>query len=265
MRKVLVLFIAFIAFTSHSQEKITQAILKQCAESKNPEMCTEQKLKDIFIGLIKPGVIDDLPLTEFLSVSAMFITDAEGKVIQDKTEIKCQSDKLKASIKAYINRLPAFYPKDESFKERRSVHIINFTLIEEESGQYSVANQSDLKQHSINPDYFMYDTAPLWKGCETTSNKDKDLICTSGKLNQYIQKNLATTKKSSQHAQKLYAYITINPEGDIILNHFSIGAEELQNQIRIILKNAPKLKPATINGIEVPAEFALPISLSITQ
>jgi len=79
--------------SAFAQDKITSAVLSECIKEEDPSKCTSDKLKSDLLALITPTIVTNLPPSakDHFSVSLAFMTDANGAVIKENTQIKSPS------------------------------------------------------------------------------------------------------------------------------------------------------------------------------
>jgi len=263
--KFILLAIAFVfCLTSYAQNfpplKLgEQAVFMHCINEKNPNKCTEITFKNLIESLITPKISEQIKNSTYkdaMPLSILFITDENGKVIPEDIDIVCDNSLLQASVRSQISRLPAFYPKREKLKDRRSAHMFNYTLLPEtQSDNYYLVALT-------NEQSFTYDTYATFKSC-----KDKEDIksfkCLHSYIITYIHKYFKAPPSDFPSQDSIYISFIVSVDGDVIVNDVNGGSQSLKDHLQKLLESLPKAEPATIRGIATAQGFTLPIKVNI--
>ena len=265
--KLLFLFIAMLL--SHTaicqNEPGDQAVLIECADSEFAHKCTVAKLSSDVIQLFTPAIAAELRQAgkEYLFVSAVFVTDAEGCVMLAETEAKCDNLHLKNAVLDYISKLPVFQPKAKHYTERRSVHSIDLSFVADESGGgFHVAKNKELWEKLIVPDYIKLDKAPVFKGCEGVEN-DKDLKCLNIQIRNFLVKNYVVPEMEDTGTIRMFVYFIVYKNGELAIHKIEGGSEPLKSAVRRAINKMPKITPGEMRGIPVDVAFTLPFTVNI--
>jgi len=220
MKFTLFILILLAHCNSFSQQtSFKNAVCIECASSRYPVKCTEQKIENDIVGLLNESMISDLPeknKNNYFSISIFLALDANGNVIQDLNETRSDSENLKNAAFTYLNNLSGFISKDANIKEKRSVYVINRTFIyEANTHNYRFANAAELKQKKIKPDYINYDQAALYKSDCADGTYDEQLKCTTNSIFKYIAKNYKTPEIKRQAPIGVHLILLIDSDGKV--------------------------------------------------
>jgi len=248
-----------------AQNRLRNAILPECVTDENPYKCTNDKLEFDIQNLIDEVVISTLLESSkaYFSVSVAFITDDNGVVIKELTQIKSPSYLLTKRIQNYIAGLMPLTPKDSSIEEKRSSHFINFTLLKDDASQkYYIADYLDLKEKKINPEYITPDIVSLYPGCDKL-DKPTDPSCTLKKVYEFIMKNYRIPEVDSPTQVKMVVNFFIDTTGKIQVESIEGGENGFQKGVREAIVKLPRLTPTIYKGVPIIALHKLPISLNL--
>jgi len=260
--KFTLLAIAFaFCLTSHAQKSPSfklgeQAVFMHCVSEENPNECTEITFKNLISTLITPKISEQIKNSAYkdaMPLSILFVSDEYGKVIREDIDIICENNALQASVRNLISRLPSFHPKNEKIKDRRSVHMFNYTLLPD------TPNEDYYLSSLVNEKGFTYDNYASFKSCKDK----KDFKCLYSYITTYIHKYFKVPPSDFPSQDRIYITFIISIDGDITVTSINGGPQNLQNQLRKILESLPKAEPATIKGIAIAQGFTLPITVNI--
>lgn len=263
------LFIAICLLANYiglSQKLGEHAIFTECKNEKLPAQCTEDKLTAGITALITGEMIAEIEKnsTTFFTVSVLFISDENGKIIPAETEIRCAGNEaLKKAIENYLNTLPSFIPRDEKLEERRSVQIVNITYVQNiDNNNYHIAGYEEMKVlktaglNLIGPD-----TAPLYPGCEESIFQSK---CLSEKITKSIHKNYTMPRNiTSTGSDKMHISLIIPIDGKMRVEEIAGSSKPFQDEVSRAVRRLPKIKPATKRGIPLATHVNLPLTINI--
>jgi hypothetical protein len=268
MKTILLIFILAFCLSSYAQtppgiEKpiLSNAILPECYNSDSPFYCNKQKLENILSSVITDDLITDLPSEnkKNFSLSCLFFTGKDGKVIPELTEVRSESNKLKEAITLYINTsLPEFLTKNIKYTEQRSAHIVGITYIRNpKTNGFYIAYESDIKKNKIQTNYIIPEKAPLFFGCTDETSYEKQLECTKKKIYDYIVKNYR--KPKSELYANLLIQLTVDSDGKVHVNDImGSSPNEYEYEVYRVVNTLPVLKPAIIKGISSTTSFRIP-------
>lgn len=261
------LFLTFlVSFSLYGQKStiLTEAIVRDCFNHEYRTPCSRQLLEEILINTIHNELIIDLPLESknYFSLSTLFVTGKDGKVIPEFTEARSESNKLKENTITYINTsMPTLLPKNTKFSEQRSVHIANMTFIKNPAtGNYYHANQSDIEKNNIRVNYYDYDTVPLYSNCEQSSSMSEQFKCTIRKLSEYLKKNYKRppSKPGSGVYVNMIVEVVVDSDGKVSVESIMGSAPDVyEYEVYRVINTLPVLQPATIKGIKSSIVFSL--------
>ena len=252
--------------SAFAQNKLFNPVFTECATAEMPYKCTNDKLKNDVLDLIDQDIINSLPETSkpYFSISVVFITDANGGVIKEHTQIKTPSYLLNKRIQNYLANLPAFTPKDSSVEEKRSAFFINFTLLRNDvSKMYYVAENTDFKERNIKPDYIGPDDEALYPGCKKSDDQGAGKGCSIEKMYNFVTKNFKIPEVDSTLQIKMIANFYFDTTGKIQVESIEGGDESFQWGLRNAMNKLPNFTPAMIKGIPVVVGYKLPITLNL--
>src|SRR5690606_28317631 len=266
MQKLINTLLLLLAFTGTAQQ-LDQAVFTECLRFENPVQCTEQKFEADIWQLIDNEITNDLKKTldkNYISISLVFATAESGRPISEFTEISCENILLKAALKNYIENLPSMHAIGPAYKDRRSVHILNYTFFYDDIlNKYYPATKERLNLENITPPKLPY-TSAICAGCEN-KNPEKANECTLKKINKIIQKKFDLSKiKGPPRKIKIIASFTIKKDGTMHLNR--IICDEDNDLLKIEFKKAfnffPEFIPANYKGIPTDCTCTLPLIVS---
>lgn len=254
MKYIITLF-CLLAHITYAQQPATAKIQEPSGKY------TSKTLEANVVALIDEEVIKNLPdaSTTYFSVSVIFVTDVNGVVIKEFTQIKTHSEVLNKRIEEYINSLPAYIPSDISNNdddEKRKPHFINFTMLRDNASQkfYAVEN-NELKERNIEPLYLNPDEASLFPGCERTGNYEQDFECTKKMVHKYLMKNTRVPETNKTGRVKIFINFHIGTKGEISIENISGALTEYLMAVRKAINRMPKLTPNYKNGIPMRTAF----------
>lgn len=243
-----------------AQKAGQQAVFAECSKVNQPGICTHKKMENDITALITQDIIKELEKSgrKYFSISLLFITDENGKVITSETEIRCENnDQLKLAIQNYVDNLPAFIPKDIKQAERRSVHIANLTYIQDTDTQsYHLGNDAELKAKGYAPDYINLDAPAAYKNCPEGTFADMQK-CLETDVRNAVMK--AIYPPPIQGVERMKVYMLIDNDGKLIVEKIAGGSIACQESVMAAVKKVRQLTPAMKNGIPVPTYLMLPI------
>jgi hypothetical protein len=262
------LFFLLLSLTAFAQTPpgidkpiLSNAILKECYDSDSRFYCNKHMLENLISSVITDDLITDLPSEnkKNFSLSCLFFTGKDGKVIPEFTEVRSESNKLKEAITLYINSsFPEFLSKNIKYTEQRSAHIVSVTYIRNpKTNGYYIANESDIKKNKIQTNYITPEKAPLFFGCADEISYEKQLECTQKKIYDYIVKNYR--KPKSELYANLLIQLTVDSDGKVHVNDImGSSPNEYEYEVYRVVNTLPVLKPAIIKGISSTISFRIP-------
>lgn len=234
---------------------LANAMLQGCIDQDFATSCNENKLGEILSSVITNDLISDLPnkKPDHFSISCLFITDKDGKVIPEYTEARSESKKLENELVAYINSdLPRLTPKNMKFAERRSVQIVHQTFLRNpKTNGYYIAHKGEIFSKKIKPDNITLDKAPVFPGCDENLDFEEQMECVREKIFEHISKNFRI-----QHQRPLYINMSIellvDSDGKVHVDFIGGSApDKYEYEVYRLVNTLPLLKPASVK--EIPA------------
>jgi hypothetical protein len=263
--KVLIIVIAMLL--SHTMlcqnEPGDQAVLMECTGAESPHKCTVAKFRDDVTQLLTPAIAAELRQAgkEYLFVSAVFVTDANGDLVPAETEVRCENLQIRKALLNYITKLPRFQPKDSHHTERRSVHTIDLSFLADETGSsYHVATISELWEKQLEPDYIKLDKVPVYDGCEGITDNSFD--CLNIQIRNYLVQNYIVPDIEVEETMRIFVYFTVYKNGEIGVQKIEGGLEPFRNAVRKAILHMPKMIPGELRGIPVNFAFTLPFTIN---
>ena len=257
----------FFACWATAQKAGEQAVFKECAKEKLPGQCTTEKLEKDITALITGAMIEEITKGngQHFSVSVLFITDENGKVIPSGTEIRCAGNTaLLGALQNYVANLPALVPKDAKLAERRSVHIVNLTYMKNSTNSnYHIANSDELKGKILN--YILADTPPVYPGCAEQDTYMAKYKCLETSLLKYFIRNYMMPEVENVGQDKMMIYMIIGNDGKLKVEKILGSSEPFRDEVYRLVKKAPAMQPALKNGIPVPMPVSVPLTLTISD
>lgn len=265
MKNIFIVFCLFANYIVLAQKLGEHAVFTECKNEKLPAQCTEDKLTSDITALITGDIIAEIEKnsTTFFSISLLFISDENGKIIPTETEIRCAGNEtLKKVIENYLNTLPSLIPKDEKLEERRSVQIVNITYVQnEDNSNYHIAGYEELKTMKGLLNYIVPDTAPVYPGCEELLFQSK---CLSENITKNIHKNYVMPRNIIGTGQdKMHVSLIIPIDGKMRVEEIAGSSKPFQDEVSRAIRRSPKIKPATKKGIPVATHVNLPLTINI--
>ena len=108
----------------------------------------------------------------------------------------------------------------------------------------------------------MREVAPIWPGCESGSEADKD-NCFNTKLATHVAKNFrypAEAYKNNDQGRVIVEFI-INTEGLVEIQKVSGGTKALQEEAKRNISAIPKMaKPGMLSGKPRAIQYTVPIT-----
>ncbi|KGO94148.1 hypothetical protein [Flavobacterium subsaxonicum] len=265
MKFTLLLLCLCVQLSAFAQNKLPNNIFAECATNETPYQCTNNALENAVLDLIDEDVISTLLETSkpYFSVSAVFILDANGVVIKEHTQIKTPSYLLTKRIQNYIDNLPAFTQKDSPVEKRRNAFFINVTLLRDTiSKNYYVADNLDLKERNIKPDYIKPDEESIYPGCEKSDHTD-GVSCSTEKMYNLIMKNYRMPEVDGPLQFRMIVNFYIDTTGKVQVENIEGGEEKFHKGILTAMTKLPRLTPTRIKGIPITIAYKLPITINV--
>lgn len=244
-----------------------QAVFAACTNDEDPYFCTDETFKNIITGLITPKIAEEIKNSHFkdgLDISILFISDEEGKVIKDEIEVLCENNVLQASIRNLISRLPAFHPKSDKFKIRKSVHLYNLTFIPSIGYQSYIIAPPSMTNKQIG-----YDSFATYEKCKGDIRESQ--ICFHNTVFKNIRANVSLPEALVSYHDQLHIYYLVNTDGSFTFIDVIGGTEELhkemndlKSQIKRAFGKIPPAEPALIKGIPTVQVFNFPLKVNMT-
>lgn len=248
-----------------AQEKVgEQAIFSDCKNSDTPYSCTLEKFKNDISALLAPEFQKELrsAKAEYFPVSIILLTDENGKVVREETDILCPYEPFKKAIKSYLLNLPPFYPKDVKQKDRRSVFILNYTFVYSATNDYYYAasrkllNDAHIKQESLP-----FDSQPTYAECQ--SETDTESRCFRDVFNKIFNRKMRFPQHISDKVLKLHLLLKVANTGDITLISVDTDDVDLSNELSRLVTKLPKAEPAKLRDIAITSYLNLPITINV--
>lgn len=269
MRLLFCTLLVLLTFLATGQS-LEQAVFTECLSVENPIECTNRKFGDDIRQLMNEDITADLKNTldkNYFSISVIFATGESGRAIPEFTEVRCENTLLKKALENYIEYLPSIHAKDASHKDRRSLHILNYTFIYDDIlNKYYPATKERLELENIKPSTFSY-TQPICVGCEN-KDSEKAAECTLKKVNKIIQQKLDISRiTGSPRKIKIIASFTIKKDSTISID--KIICDEDNDRLKVEFKRAlnflPEFIPGNYKGIPVNAQYTLPVTITFNN
>jgi|GEM_PF-2850533 len=270
--KFTLLAIAFaFCLTSHAQnfppiELGEQAVFMHCIKEADPVLCTEETFKNLITKLITPQIIEEIknsPEKDGFYISVIFLTDEQGKVIKENTEIVCANNALHMAIRNIISRLPAFYPKSDKMAIRKSAHLFNLKFVPDSDNQ----NYVPVERVSFldkTPELLTYDQYARYKNCkDENENAFVRFPCLANPIQKFVLKNFKVPQSELPGHYRVMVYFTVTTTGEITLSKIMEGTEGLRAEIAKQFKALPKAEPALIKGVPTIQSFVIPFTINV--
>jgi len=103
------------------------------------------------------------------------------------------------------------------------------------------------------------DTMPVYPGCKQSEQK---MSCFKEKLTSFIAENFQTDllQKIPENEQvSMMIRFNIDEEGTLQQIDVQSGYEFLNNEVKRILQQVPRIKPAQSDGVPVTMQYQLPV------
>lgn len=269
MRIIYALLCLFASLSITAQFKRgDQAVLKQCAETTAPFICTNQKLEVDISLLVTPEIMTDIRKAsnkDYFTISVIFVTNADGKAIPAETRILCENKILENKIGDYIHNIAAFEPKNETHADRRSAHAVDITYVyNQENKQYFIAGKEELKRLKIKPETVPLDSYPIFPGCEGYE-KDRDLKCLGSAMTRFILKIFRIPETENEGTTRMMVQLIVEKDGRISLQEIEGDNGPLSDEVKRVVKELPVIVPGKISNIPVRVACTLPITVNISN
>jgi len=265
MKYLFTLLYLLSVFTLAAQEKAgEQAVFTECTNSDTPYTCTLEKFKNDIGQLLTPEFQKELRYAkaEYFPVSIILLTDENGKIVPEETDILCPYEPLKKAIKNYLLSLPVFHPKDVKQKDRRSVFILNYTFVYSTIKKYYyIASKKLLNAAHIKQESLPFDSQPTYAECQ--SETDTESKCFRDVFNRIFNRKMRFPKYDSDTVIKLHLLLRIANTGDISLVAVDTDDVDLINEINRVVTKLPKAEPSKVRGLAITSFLNLPITINI--
>lgn len=268
----LAIFLLLISFSTKAQsQSYDYAMFAGCVGAKLPGTCYNEKFRDDVTSLISPEITANLTSTlnkKYFQISFGFLSDENGKVLPETTEVICENQSLNDAVKQYILNLPAFIPKSPNNEDRRSAHLEFLIFIfNEQLEKYEAASQDRLKQEGIQT-VFNLGTPPILANCSNVE-KEKVSQCTQQELQRTIAKKISLSSIDHKFTGtiKLLGTFIVEKDGSITVKDVTCNMNDCDGLIksfRKALKKMPEFIPGHYKGVKIRASYNLPITINIT-
>lgn len=268
MKFILSTLLAFSCLVVSAQN-LDRAVFKECLSSPDPKLCTQQKFEEDINHLLTYDISEEIKKSldkNYFSVSIIFVTDENGKIIPEITDIRCDYPSFKQAIEKYLNTLPALQPKNSSHEEKRTLHSLHYTfMMDYVIKKYASVDKIRLEVEKIHPKYFMGEFPPVYPGCKC-KKKDREILtnkCSNKKVMKFITKNfkIPPTNENPRSVRIMTSYI-VERDGTITIDKITSPEEELNKEMERIIKMLPKFEPGKMKGFPVRATYTLPVTVT---
>ena len=263
------LFTLFILLlqTTVTAQTFKSAIFKECYDSQDPVNCTQEKLEIEISNLVTYDITKDIIQNikeEYFSISVIFVTDKNGKITPEDTEIRCDNLLFKKAITDYINTLPQLYPKNNEDLEKRTLHTIYQTYkFDYVIKKYYPASKQRLDAEKIFPSYFMHDRPVLYPGCEFKKKEKENNSCTTKKIMKFITKNLIIPDLGNDSkVVNIITAITIEKDGTTTIKKIYGPEDILNKEMERVIKSFPIFTPAKMKGFPIASSYTFPVKIT---
>lgn len=251
---------------------LSNAILQECHIADNPQECTQEKLEIDISNLITYDMtknIEESLRDKYFSISVIFVTDENGKVIPQETEVHCDNLLFKSAIENYIKALPSFLPKNNNDTEKRTLHTVYQTyMFDYVIDKYYPASKERLALEKIYPKYVLGDTPPLYPGCKCKKEDKKTYSneCSIKKTKKFIMKNFIVPQSNGiPRAVKIYASYIVEKDGTITIKRIVGAEEELNKEMERVIMQFPKFTPGSLKGFPMRTSLNYPVTITFHQ
>ncbi|WP_116786888.1 hypothetical protein [Flavobacterium psychrotrophum] len=246
-----------------------QAVFTDCVKEISPYKCTLEKFESDITALITPqftAELKDRLLIDYFSLSIILLTDENGKVVQEETDILCHYDPLKNEIRRYLHNLPALYPKDSKMKDRRSVFIINYVFLYSTTKNcYINAPQSVISTSHIKQEMLTMDSYPAYENCKHEGVENE--VCFHKTFSKLLTKKMRYPHSNEKNKIiRLILDLSFSRTGEITLEYVE-GDEDnyFHNELTRLIKKLPRPEPASVRGLPVAARYKLPLTIRLNN
>ena len=103
------------------------------------------------------------------------------------------------------------------------------------------------------------ETAPVWKGCEDSSDKKS---CFNKMLMQHIKKNIKYSKndKGEWIRGKTTVSMKVNEEGNVVVNSVDGKSPVLNKEAKRLMESIPTMTPGKLAGKPRAIKYTIPIN-----
>ena len=270
--KYIIIHLCLISCLVTNAQTITklgeQAVFADCVTASLPYDCTLEKFEKDITALLTPqftAELKDVIKADYFSVSIILLTDENGKIVREETDILCHYEPFKTAIKNYLSNLPSFYPKDTEQKDRRSVFTLNYTFIYTNfKGGYFPASHKVLTAAHIKPETLPLDSYPTYADCK--SEEFANDSCFRNVISKVLTRKMRFPSSNEKNKViKLYMSIKISKTGEITLESVDAADVYFTDEIRRVIKKLPKPEPAKVRGLPVASSFTVPLTVTLNK
>jgi hypothetical protein len=141
-----------------------------------------------------------------------------------------------------------------------SICVLFFGCKKEEFQKVDAQSIAEEEIKSIN--LREVDQFPLFKSCDETANPTQQKACFEKEIHQWLKPHLDRLNYDIEKADTLQLYLSINREGELILDSLE-SKLKVKQQFDSIFMNPPNFYPAQKRGVPVKVSFELPLILKV--
>lgn len=272
MKNVILIFVCLYSSFLFSQEnrgfKQPYISFETCNNSENKQECFDTLIISKMLETAKNDILaykEKYPNSGNLSLHVSFIIDENGRPIDEsirttKNEISDINKKLDSMVKTLPDIIPL---RNENNHKILSFYQLFIDVAVNDK------NELVLVEKTNEPKEFSEDsccTAPIYEGCEGTSNKELKQ-CFSNNVSKIIGSKFNTKKafKGFKKEGTFYTYILFNidKKGDVNDVHVFGPTKNITDEAVRALGKIKRLEPGKKNGESIIVPFVLPIRLNI--
>lgn len=105
----------------------------------------------------------------------------------------------------------------------------------------------------------MKETAPVWNGCEDSSDKK---ACFNKMLMQHIKENIKYSKNSKGEwiRGKAIVKMEVNEKGKVVVNSVDSKYPELKTEAKRLMESIPPMTPGKLGGKAKSIKYTIPLT-----
>ena len=242
-------------------EKVPFAVVDEvpifpgCEDAEDKVACFQEKMQEhIRKNFHYPELAQEQGIQG--RVSAMFIVDAEGKVVD--IQLRGPHKLLEKETERILSKLPQMQSGKQDGKSVNVAYSIPITFVLQEDEQKA----SLMENSAESVPFATIDEAPVFPGCEDVVDKK---ACFTEKVTEHVRKHFRYPEEAQEQGiqGRVSLLFHIDENGDIAAIKTRGPSPILEAEAKRIITRLPKMSPGMQDGKPSAVVFAIPITFKL--